>query len=41
MTVPDVDLKTAKVIICSNLMLSVLTESAFIEYVSKVENADD
>lgn len=41
LTVPDVDLKTANVIICSNLILSLFTERAFMEYVSNVENADD
>lgn len=41
LTVPDVDLNTAKVIICSSLKLSAFAYKALIEYVSNVENADD
>jgi hypothetical protein len=41
LTVPDVDLNTDRVIICSNFKFSVFTDSALIEYVSNVEKADD
>lgn len=41
LTVPEVDLNTASVIMCSSLKFSVFDDRALIEYVSNVENADD
>ena len=41
LTVPVVDLNTARVIICSSLMFSGATELNFMLFVSKVENAED
>lgn len=41
LTVPEVLLNTAKVIMCSSLRLSMFTGSAFREYVSNVEKAED